>query len=479
MRKIIALIIPVFLSVSCVNSLDDWNVDPKSATKVPAGTLFSNAQVGFANAMVTPSVNNNNFRLYAQYWTTTTYLSEPRYNMIDRIIPQALWQSMYRDVISDLRESKKILEADQTVLATTKAAQLAQIEVLEVLAWSVLVNTFGNLPYSEAMDFSKPLPKFDDAKTVHYDLIERLTKAVKVLKDNAGGFGSSDIFYKGEASNWEKLGNSLLVRLALIIADTDAAKAGSIISQAVSNGVISSNKENLAFPYLTALPHVNPVAQNTVQPYTSRQDFIPASTITNPMNELQDPRRSSFFTLFEGEYKGGAYGFLNAYSAYSKLGTRITNSTEPGLLMDYSEVMFSLAESVERGFIKGDAEDYYNKGILASMEYWGVDEKSAQEYLKNPKVAYKTSSSNYKEKIGNQKWLALNNRGWEGWTEWRRLDFPKLLPPTGGNAQAGLQIPVRVIYPINEQGLNGKNLQEAAKSIGGDLASTKLWWDVN
>jgi hypothetical protein len=40
-------------------------------------------------------------------------------------------------------------------------------------------------------------------------------------------------------------------------------------------------------------------------------------------------------------------------------------------------------------------------------------------------------------------------------------------------------MPVRLIYPINEQTLNGENRTAAAAAIGGDVATTKLWWDVN
>lgn len=479
MKRILIFLITAAISVSCVDSLDEWNVDPKNATQVPAGTLFSNASVGLANAIVTPSVNNNNFRLYSQYWSTTTYLSEPRYNMTDRIHPQALWQSLYRDVISDLRESKKIIEADATVLPATKSNQLAQIEILEVMAWSVLVNTFGNVPYSESMDFRNPVPKFDDAKTVYSDLLDRLQKAITTLKAGGNGLGSADVFYDGSVPQWAKFGNTLMVRLALVIADTDAEKAKSLISAAVAGGVFESNDDNFLFPYTTSLPHVNPVAQATVQPYTTRQDFIPANTIVDPMNALSDPRRASYFTTIDGIYKGGNYGFLNTFSANSKLAPAITAPDAKGLLLDYSETMFGLAEAVERGFISGPAEDYYNKAVNASMDYWGVSPTDAATYLANPKVAYKTATGNYKEKIGFQKWIALYNRGWEGWVEWRRLDYPKLLPPTGGNAPAGLIIPVRIIYPIVEQGLNGVNLQSAASAIGGDLTTTKLWWDKN
>jgi hypothetical protein len=42
-----------------------------------------------------------------------------------------------------------------------------------------------------------------------------------------------------------------------------------------------------------------------------------------------------------------------------------------------------------------------------------------------------------------------------------------------------IKIPVRLIYPINEQTLNGTNRTAAATAIGGDVATTKIFWDVN
>ena len=72
-----------------------------------------------------------------------------------------------------------------------------------------------------------------------------------------------------------------------------------------------------------------------------------------------------------------------------------------------------------------------------------------------------------------QKWFALYNRGFEAWTEWRRLDFPKLVKPK----EAQSEIPLRYPYPVSEQNLNQVNYDAAAKAIGGDVVTTKLFWD--
>ncbi len=476
MKKLIILFLPFLLLTACVDSLDDYNVDTKRPSTAPPVTLFSNALKGLADTLTSPNVNVNNYRLYVQQWTTTTYLDEPRYNVTARIVPESFWRGLYKGVISDLTESRRLINADQFLTQNTKDLQLAQIEVVEVLTWAALVNTFGNIPYSEAMNPENPLPKYDDAKTVYDAILTRLDAALPKLESGGTPFGSGDLLYKGDIAQWVKFGNSLKLKLAMIIADSDPAKAKKMVAEAAPK-VFTSNDDKAAFPYVATPPNNNQISQNLNETFTSRQDFIPAATIVNPMNDLNDPRRPFFFTTIGGKYVGGQYGFLNTYSNFSHVSDKIIDPAFEALLLDYAEVEFLLAEAVERQFITGSAAEHYNKGVTASITYWGGTAAEAAAYLAQPKVAYATATGTWKEKIGFQKWLALYNRGWESWVEWRRLDAPKLSPPSGGNVPAGLAIPVRMIYPIIEQTLNGANRSAAADAIGGDLATTKLWWD--
>ncbi|MBO9612206.1 MAG: SusD/RagB family nutrient-binding outer membrane lipoprotein [Dyadobacter sp.] len=476
MKKLLILFLPFLMLTSCVDSLDDYNVDTKRPSTAPPVTLFSNALKGLADTLTSPNVNVNNYRLYVQQWTTTTYLDEPRYNVTARIIPESFWRGLYKGVISDLNESRRLINADALLSQPSKDVQLAQIEIVEILTWAALVNTFGNIPYSEAMNPENPLPKYDDAKTIYDALLVRLDAALPKLESKGTPFGGGDLLYKGNIPKWVKFGNSLKLKLAMIIADSDPDKAKKLVAEAAPK-VFTSNADKAAFPYISTPPNYNPVAQNMNSLYTSRQDFIPSATIVTPMNELSDPRRPFFFTTINDKYVGGQYGFLNTYSAFSHVSDKIIDPAFEGLLLDYSEVEFLLAEAVERGFIAGSAADHYNKAVTASITYWGGTAAEATAYLAQPKVAYATAAPTWKEKIGFQKWIALYNRGWESWVEWRRLDYPKLSPPSGGNVPAGLAIPVRMIYPIVEQTLNGANREAAASAIGGDLASTKLWWD--
>ena len=479
MRKLAIAFISLVMITSCVDSLDDYNIEQKRPSTAPAETFFTASTKLLSDLMATPNVNTNNFRLYVQHWATTTYLQEPRYDLTSRIIPQNIWQTLYKDVIADLRESKRLTEANELTAAETKTTMLAQLEIMEVYAWSVLVNTFGNVPYSQAMDFQNPVPAYDDAATIYSDILERLDAAIGSIAEGSTGFEAADLLYDGDTDQWIKFANSLKLKLALIIADVDNGKAKQLAEEAAAN-VFTSNADNARFQYLNSPPNNNPLSANLNPNFSTRQDYVIASTIIDKMNDLNDPRRAAYFTTVGGQYKGGNYGFANSYAEFSHVSNPIIAPDFEALFLDYSEVEFLLAEAVERGYsVPGTAEEHYNKAVEASIIYWGGTADDAADYLAQPEVNYATAGANFKEKIGTQKWLALYNRGIDAWTEWRKFDYPVLQPPSGGNVPVGLTIPTRIIYPINEQTLNGPNRDAAAASMGGDVASTKLFWDVN
>jgi len=466
------------LMASCVDSLDDYNVDQKRATEVPPATLFTGAVKELTDVITTPDVNINNYRFYVQHWTTTQYLDEPRYNMTTRLIPQNVWQTLYRDVLADLKESKRLVELDISVTEEVRSNQLAQIEIMEVYSWSVLVNTFGDVPYTEALNPDNSLPSYDDAETVYNDILTRLDAALIRIDIGFNGFEGADIMYEGQMDNWVKFGNSLKLKLAMVIADVNPSLAQGLVEAAAPN-VFTGNMDNGAFPYLNAPPNNNPVSEEINPLFTSRQDYIVANTLVDAMNELNDPRRPYYFTQVGGEFKGGMYGFSNSYSDFSTINPTITDPTFEALLLDYSQVEFLLAEAVERGFnVEGSAEEHYNNGIAASIAYWGGIADETTAYLAQQDVNYSSASGDWRQKIGNQKWISLYNRGYDAWLEWRRLDAPDLQPPAIEGA-SDLIIPKRVIYPINEQTLNGTNRTAAGQAIGGDDGATYLWWDIN
>lgn len=475
MKKILFLLLTMsVVLVSCDKDFGDMNTDQKNPSKVEPGPLFTFAQRSLVNAMTNTNVNLNIFRMIAQQWTETTYIDEANYDLATRNIPQNFWNSLYLNVLKSLDESQKLIpdQNDAFFPANVKANQNACAEILNVYTWSTLVNTFGNIPYSEALDIDNSAPAYDDAATVYSDLLNRLDNAVNSIDTGADGFGSSDIMYGGDMSGWKKFGRSLQLRLAMVIADSDAGKASSIISK-VYNEVITSNDDNSYLFYLSSPPNTNQLWVDLIQ--SGRKDFVAANTLVDFMNGLEDPRIPYYFTTdANGGYSGGIYGASNNYAAYSKPNDRLTAPDFEATIFSASEVEFLLAEAVERNIsVGGTAAEHYENGIRRCMEYWNVPSAEIDAYLARPDVAYATAAGDWKQKIGTQKWLALYNQGYEAWTEWRRFDFPKLEAPTDAKSD----VPLRLTYPVQEQTLNASNYTSAASAIGGDVVETKLFWD--
>ncbi|KIC95376.1 SusD/RagB family nutrient-binding outer membrane lipoprotein [Flavihumibacter solisilvae] len=477
MKKIFIIISAflVLVAPSCTKNLND---PQKQATVVPPGSLLTNAEKEFADAMTTPNVNSNIFRLLAQQWAQTTYPDESQYDLNTRNIPQNFWNAIYRDVLKDLNESTKLVNEDQLLDPVVKANQLAMNEILTVHAYSVLVNTYGDIPYTQALTFENLQPQYDDAATVMDDLLARLTAAISSINVDEEGFGDADLFYGGDMAQWVKYGNSLKLKLGMLLADVDEGKARAAVESAVAGGVFTSSADDLTFQYLGAPPNHNPVWEELVQ--SGRNDFVAANTFLDALVDIDDPRLGVYFTEVPdvGGYKGGIYGTNNNYNSYSQPSEASTEPDFPSPLLTYYDVEFLLAEAVERGFaVGGSAEEHYNNALTNAMASWGVPVEDISSYLANPQVNYATASGDWREKIGMQKWFALYDRGWEAWTEWRRFDVPDLVaPPTTVEP-----IPWRYTYPVAEQNLNTANWESAKGKLPGGLDKTniKLFWDVN
>ncbi len=499
MKKYILLLIGIGCFAAC-DDFDDLNTNVKDPGNVSGESLFTGAQKNLVDQMTSTSVNSNVFRLFAQHWTETTYPDESQYDLVNRSIPEQHWRVLYRDVLKDLDEATNVITATE-LLSTddpvVKQNKLLVIETLKVYAYTVLVETFGNVPYEEALNIGNLSPKYDDGQAIYDDLLVRLDVAIGQFDESKGSFSDKeDNIYNGDVAQWIKFANSLKLRMGMLYADMDAVKAGKIAQEALTSGVFAGNEDNASMPYLATTPNTNPVYASLV--LSGRDDFVPANTLVEIMQPREyegdgetivpgsvkytDPRAKYYFmdnldadsSVPETVYLGGIYGVRNVFSKFSRIGHALHTPQFSGTLMDYAEVEFLLAEAVERGYIAGDAEEHYNKAIVASVEFWGGTAAEATDYLALPEIAYTTATGDFKQKIGMQKWIALYNRGFTAWREWRRLDYPKLEP----SEEAISPIPVRYTYPIVEQTLNGASWSVASSAIGGDRVTTRLFWDM-
>ena len=481
-KKYLLFIIIATLLAACTDDFDDYNVSKKLPGAVPGDAVFTSGQKNLVDHISTPNVNLNIFRLISQYWTETTYTDEANYDLVNRTIPDYTFREYYRDALKDLDEAAKLIADEPTLTEDEAEANKNKLHIIELMmcyGYQNLVDIFGNIPYSQALDLDKVTPAYDDQWVIYQDLMSRVNAAISGLNDSWGSFGNQDLIYNGDVAAWIMFGNSLKLKMGIAIADHDPALSKSTVESAVA-GAFASSADDALLWYGSAPPNSNPVHDELV--LTGRKDFVGANTVVDIMNDLADPRLAAYFTQIDTSsesgvvklaYVGGVYGASSPYALYSHVHPDITEATFPGILLTYSELLFYLAEAAERGYSVGmTAKEAYDAAITESFDFWGIEDVAS--YLAKPEVDYDAAPGTWQEKIGIQAYLAFYTRGQEAWNEWRRLDHPTFAMPPNPFTDT---IPKRYIYPINEQTLNPVNYAAASAAMGGDIVGNRVFWD--
>lgn len=477
MKNLFLIILLLVISTSC-EDFEGWNVDEKNPAEVPADYLVTSAEYTLFLRMTSISVNYNIFKYFVQNVGSTTYQDEPNYDLTTRDVQGTFWIYMYRDILADLNAAYKIVDESEALLPADqelKNNKLAQIELLQIFTWHVLVDTFGNVPYTEALKGGSEelyTPKYDDDEMIYSDLFDRINTALGLLTAGSSGFNDADLIYHGDTDAWIKFANTLKLKMALRISDANPSMAASMAAEAVAGGIFESPADEFSYPFEATPPLTNPLWTSLVQ--SGRSDFVVANTIVDLMVPLNDPRTEVYFDDNKDPYIGGEYGTNAPFSDYTQIGPLFHEETLPGLLLSYSESQFIMAEAIERGLVSGDAEMYYNEGVTASIIHYGGTQAEADAYLAQSTVSY--GSGSWAERIGVQKYLALYmTNGWESWCSWRMLDWPKM----NVAVESGLPVPRRYIYPNDEPNINGDNYDAASSAMGGDLLTSRVFWDIN
>lgn len=425
----------------------------------------------------------------------------------DRIIP-----TLY----SNLNELKNITEDPVT---------LAIAQTIKVAAMLRVTDTYGPIPYTQIGQGGKITVPYDSQEAVYDAMFAELDEVIATLTENklSGISPNADPVYDGTAVKWCKFANSLKLRMAMRIVYADPVKAQKYAEEAVSHeiGVFVSNADNatlrtVAFgdkgnPLYTAIKYNQPTGCNT------GGDTHAAADIICYMNGYNDPRRPVYF--IPSEFEGFEYAGIRIRiekPALNSVGRKYSgvniSPSDPLVWMNAAEVAFLKAEAkavFDFNMGAGSAEEFYNEGVRLSFEQHNVagyeayimDDTSRPASYIDPAGLNNYSSvlsditikwdegapvEKKQERIITQKWIANFNNGNEAWADYRRTNYPALMPASdAGNKSDGLVSSEfgarRMKYPLAEYTNNGENVNAAvSQHLGGpDRMSTRLWWDCN
>ncbi len=475
----LAIVLPVIcLFQSCTKGFEELNHDPTKPTEVTPGLLITGIEKTASDIIYSLGVNDQIGMLYAQYFSQTQNESQSQYQL-DEGANNLLW-TLYSSPLSNIQELQRINKLNPPPGVKN---QNAIANILSVWIYQVLTDSYGNIPYSQALKGDELLltSKYDDSRSIYDGLIQQLDEQIAVLDVSQPSFASGELIYNGAPAQWKKLANSLKIRIGCRMLNADPVKAKTIIEQA-SAGVFTNIKDEAKFTYLKDIPDQFPLNDMLAGGISSA--YFVSATLVDFLKETNDPRLSKYARIAPSSNSivGKPYGigdFTGGIIRYSLPSPQVYSPTFPGYIMSYAELQFDLAEAAARGFsVGGNAATFYQNGVKASMQFWGVSDADANTFLINNPY----DQANWKNIIGTQKWVALYNQGLQGWFTRTRLNFKKpngenlfVIPNTILDPNVKV-VPYRITYPLSELSNNSTNYTEAKQAMGGDTKGIKLWW---
>lgn len=476
------------------DSLTRVNENPNNPTEAPPTALFTNATRNAVTSWLGAGYNLRSTELTTQHLAEVQYPETDQYKRLGASFTTGFFDNAY---VIELEDFQQIINAAEEA---NQPGLYGPSLVMRTWGFGYLTDSWGDIPYFDALrgaDADGSLaPDYDPQRDIYADFFVVLARATADMAAAPAGvrLGAADPIYSGNLLRWQRFSNSLRARFALRLANVDATKARAEFQAAVAapGGLLASNADNARMTWPGNGVYDNPWAVN----FQTRDDHRISDRMMNIMEASNDPRipvyaqpteanpadyegapnalsQGTAATYIQAASRPGAIFYPGATS-YGTFGG--SGKTFPSFLMTYADVSFMLAEAAERGWISGSAATYYNQGIRASMEQWGVTNDAAiTAFIAHPNVAYVAGTEGLR-RIATQQWLALFGDGGQAWALWRRTCVPNTVKP--GPDAILATVPRRLQYSTTENAVNKTQVEAAVARQGPDLLTTRVYWDT-
>ncbi len=475
-KYILILFAAAFMVTSCGEELAEINIDPDNpSTARPQEVLTA---VLDYTAFVMDAQYNNEAFLWGQFWTWGTGVSlgdNARYIQEPRDANQA-WARSYSNALADVKFLKKAENPAYSGIA----------KVMEAFIYQYLVDHFGDVPYSEAIngaieDGSIVAPNFDDDAAIYPALVTTLDEALADLS-GADDIGSEDLVFGGSIANWTKFANSLKLRILMRMSGVNDVSAQ--VAEVMANGeFLESIQAEVAFSGETGSE--NPM-------YAWEESGIglfykAATTVTEILDDTDDPRLFYFYkeaVNFPGEIRAGdqnqiALDFGAVNEDWSDPADVTYGAAVPTIFMSSWETWFLRAEAARKFNTGDDFVGAVETAIRENSAYLGVPAGDVETFLTS--FNFGGASADVQDRLlAVQKWISMTGlQEAEGWIESRRFDTPSTPYFTGDggvfqvplqSALPGRTFPSRWLYAESEQNLN-------PNFPGQPTVTDKVFWD--
>lgn len=483
---------------ACKKGYLDINDNPNASTSASSGLVIT----GALNTTAAVTTGSTIFYTFAgqwmNYWATTGGVSgwfeERTYNFTSNWGGSTvLWANAY-DNLEDYYYIEPKAKAEN------KPFFVGIAKTMKAWNFGYLVDFYGNVPYSEALQSTKFItPKYDKGQAIYEDLAIQLDSAATLFKGATvpAADKAYDIFTKGDPLAWGRFANTLKLRLLMrqteMSGRADYIKAEIAKITANGMGYIGTGQSIKSNPgYVNSSGKQNPfygyfgyTIATAVTAATGHNYYLASNYGLDFLQDNSDPRLGRIYstindgagTTYASLVFGGDPSNTDTKTNISAIGPGlIKSSTQDQYIMTDFESLFIQSEMALKGYIVGDARALYEAAVTANFVYLGLTATQATAYLTTQDVANWDSNTNKLALIIKQKWAAMNGTNdIEPWSDYRRLELPADMPISVASGVTTKKIPVRMLYPQNEYNFNSAN---AAGEGSISQFTSRLFWDV-
>lgn len=331
----------LIVATACGDFLD-INVDPNNPASVPNSQLLTSAEITIANSF---GVGSQGLGRTASVWVhqTMNRSNDDGYgNTGNDFAISSAWQNLYSGALADI----EVIIREGTSRSEFQYVGIAKI--LKAYSYSQMVDAWGNIPYSEAIQApANPFPVYDDAATIYGSLFALIDEGIADLAKPAPATnvvpGADDVIYRGNVVRWRKFAKALKLKMynnvRLVQNVTSAAQA--LVADPDITGLTRADDFELAYFNVAAPENRNPAFQNDYNPafgnrtttYISRYFYeilANKSTLNTVLTGVVDPRVPYYFVNQLGpanpnpqnpvEYRDGNFLTINFSSQHPNQG---------------------------------------------------------------------------------------------------------------------------------------------------------------
>jgi hypothetical protein len=434
----------------CKKFLDvNKNLNNPTPASVNLSLVLSGAERNIANNLALGSTLGNNLSLYTHQLTGR--IGADRYGA-----GAASWNELY-SAISNLNVIIKRGPSEGRYVYAGVA------KILKAYTLSILVDIYGDVPYSEYDRFDEGIsqPRSDKGSEIYPQLFTLIDEGVADIKNpafNPSKPGADDYIYKGSTANWIKAANTIKLKLYTQIRLVQDVKKEVTALLAAPASLINTQSESFMMPYgplgntddrhpaygdYTAtqrggqlfspwlyeiMKGRNPniltgLADPRIPYYIYNQKSAPGGSNPTPENctefrdggfvsilfgsngPCRDGSNSQTYSLMGIFPAGGRFNDSLAKSVNSMGAQNAATGARPHEFITYADRLYLEAELIHAGLAPGNARDAFSKALDATFTHVDnvianfIKPGSAVEAQTVPTIATLAVTKTYKDGV--------------------------------------------------------------------------------